>query len=172
MKGLRGKTAIVTGAAHGIGKAIAMRLCREGVRVAFSDIDEDAALETAEEAYQEGFEVVVAQADVANTPQVHEMIEGVAAHWGQIDILVANAGIMDRAPFLEMSDKFWDRVHGINLKGAFVCGQAVARLDGGIENRGADHQRRVELWHFRGTRTGSLRRLESRSDQSDANHGH
>jgi len=65
--------------------------------------------------------------DVSDAASVARCVDGVAGDWGGIDILVSNAGIMDRMPFLEMTQAFWDRVHGINLRGAFLCGQAGAR---------------------------------------------
>ena len=120
MRGLSDKVAIVTGAAKGIGRAIAERLADEGARVVFADIDAEAAADAARGA-------PVAQLDVADPAQVRAMVDGVVAAQGGLDILVNNAGIMDRMPFLDMTPEFWDRVTGINLRGAFLCGQAAAR---------------------------------------------
>ena len=121
MNGLQDKIAIVTGAARGIGRAIADRLRAEGANVTYADIDEAAAREAAAGG------AVATQVDVAHPDQVQSMIDGVVAQQGGLDILVSNAGIMDRMPFLEMTPAFWDKVTGINLRGTFLCGQAAAR---------------------------------------------
>lgn len=121
MRGLEGKRALVTGAAQGIGRAIAERLTEEGVEVVWADID----LATAEAAAA-GAPVIAV--DVANPDQVTGMVEAAVEAVGGLDILVCNAGIMDRQPFLEMTPDFWDRVLGINLRGAFLCGQAAGRV--------------------------------------------
>ena len=127
MERMKGKVAIVTGSAKGIGKAIAERLWQEGAHVVLADIDPDAATAAAAEFDPDGSRTGVVAADVAQPHAVHAMVDQVVAACGRIDILVSNAGIMDRMPFLEMTPEFWDRVTGINLRGAFLCGQAVAR---------------------------------------------
>ena len=127
MERMKGKVAIVTGSAKGIGKAIAERLWQEGAHVVLADIDPDAARAAAAEFDPDGSRTGVVAADVAQPHAVHAMVDQVVAGCGRIDILVNNAGIMDRMPFLEMTPEFWDRVTGINLRGAFLCGQAVAR---------------------------------------------
>lgn len=120
MRGLKGKRAIVTGAAHGIGRAIADRLQQDGVHVLWADVDPDAARTSAGRA-------PVAAVDVADPEQVRAMVAHAVATLGGVDILVSNAGIMDRQPFLDMDPEFFDQVIGINLRGAFLCGQAAAR---------------------------------------------
>ena len=122
------RTAIVTGGARGIGRAIVGRLAREGVRVVIADKDEDAARVTAsslEDSAASG--VVVIGVDVSNRTSVEAMVTQAIDELGGIDVLVSNAGLMDRAPFLEMDDAFFDRVLGTNLGGVFRCGQIVAR---------------------------------------------
>jgi len=125
------RTAIVTGAAHGIGRAIAARLARDGLRVALADIDGDAARVAAAE-IGAGLPAsrpapVALPVDVTDARSVDAMVAAAVDAIGEIDVLVSNAGVMDRAPFLEMTESFWRRVLDINLTGAFFCGQAVAR---------------------------------------------
>lgn len=125
------RTAIVTGAAHGIGRAIAARLASDGLRVALADIDGDAARVAAAQ-IGSGLprshpSPVALQVDVTSAPSVEAMVAAALDAIGEIDVLVSNAGVMDRAPFLEMTEAFWRRVLDINLTGAFFCGQAVAR---------------------------------------------
>lgn len=126
-KRFENKRAIVTGSAHGIGKATALRLGREGARVLVADLDDKAAAETAAELRALGAECDTFTVDVSRQEQVAAMVEHMIGLWGGIDIQVSDAGIMERQPFLEMTEAFWDRVLSINLKGAFFCGQAAAR---------------------------------------------
>lgn len=121
------KRAIVTGAAHGIGKAVAMRLATLGAIVLIADVDEPAIAETREQMRKFGAECEVSIVDVSDRAQVRSMVAKAVELWGGVDIQVSNAGIMDREPFLDMSDALFDRVVATNLKGAFLCGQLVAR---------------------------------------------
>lgn len=123
MGDLTGRTALVTGAARGIGQAIATRLAKDGAQVLLADIDLPAAQEAA--GAIDGSRAVAL--DVADAAAVSRVIEAVDEEANGLDVLVCNAGIMDRMPFLEMTPEFWDRVTGINLRGAFLCGQAAAR---------------------------------------------
>ncbi|MEM0988759.1 MAG: glucose 1-dehydrogenase [Pseudomonadota bacterium] len=116
MRGTRGRTAIVTGAGNGIGRAIARRLAADGAEVIFADIDGAAAAAAAAKVG------TAAEVDVTDADSIARLSAEHAA-----DILVNNAGIMDRQPFLEMDPGFWDNVMAINLKGAFLMSQAVAR---------------------------------------------
>jgi NAD(P)-dependent dehydrogenase (short-subunit alcohol dehydrogenase family) len=122
------RTAIVTGGARGIGRAVVARLAADGIHVVIADRDEDAANATAEGISGAGGDAVTALGvDVSDRASVETMVEAAVERLGGIDILICNAGVMDKAPFLEMDDDFWWRVLGINLGGAFKCGQAVAR---------------------------------------------
>lgn len=124
---LDGKTAIVTGAAGGIGYAIAERLLRDGARVMIADIDV-AKGERAEADLQKLGEARFVKADVSRRLDVHNMVAATIDAYGDIDILVNNAGIVHGAEFLELTEEDFDRVLGVNLKGSFLAGQAVARF--------------------------------------------
>ena len=124
MRGLTGKRAIISGAAKGIGNAIATRLHEEGCHVALADVDVEAATALANTL---GARAIAVGTDVCDRQSIRSAVEQVVGTWGGVDILVSNAGIMDRMPFLEMTDEFWDHVTGLNLKGAFRFGQTVAQ---------------------------------------------
>ncbi len=125
---LHGKTALITGAGRGIGKAIAARFAQEGAEVVVSDIDLRHA-ETAAAAISEAQGRATAQhLDVTDPVAAQRVISDIVRRCGRLDILVNNAGITDRAPFLTMSLEQWERVLRINLTGAMVCGQAAARV--------------------------------------------
>ena len=123
-KALNGKVAIVTGAAQGIGKAIAQRYVAEGALVAIADIDAVAAEKTAAE--MDGRAAAFA-CDVADTASVRAMVAAVCERFGTIDILVNNAGIFDMQPFLEITEAEYDRIFDINVKGLLFTLQAVAK---------------------------------------------
>jgi len=127
MPDLNGKTALVTGAARGIGRAIAERLAADGARVMLGDIDPLEAKKVARDIDAEFEQCSALELDVSNRTSVEQSVARTVEEFGSLDILVANAGIMDRMAFLEMTEDFWDRVHGINLRGAFLCGQTAAR---------------------------------------------
>ena len=119
-----GKRAMVTGAGHGIGLAIARRLAEEGARVLVCDRDQARA----ESAVAEIGNGAAAQLiDVRERAEVEGAVAEAVALWGGLDVLVANAGVMDRMPFLETTDEHWRTELGINLYGAFLCGQLAAR---------------------------------------------
>jgi glucose 1-dehydrogenase len=121
---LKGKTAIITGAARGIGRACAERLLAEGARVVLTDIEDERGSETAR---QLGADASYLHCDVGDSALVNSTVSAVAASHGAIDILINNAGITAPGDILEISEADFDRVIRINLKGAFLMGQAVAR---------------------------------------------
>ena len=120
------RTAIVTGGASGIGKAIVARLARDGIAVAVADKDEKQAAEVASN-IQNGSQIMSVGVDVSDRTSVENMIELSHERLGSLDILICNAGIMDRAPFMEMEENFWDNVLNTNLGGVFSCSQVAAR---------------------------------------------
>ncbi|MGN6765978.1 MAG: SDR family NAD(P)-dependent oxidoreductase [Rhizobiaceae bacterium] len=125
---LPGKVAIVTGAARGIGRGIAMRLAREGCKLILNDIEEAALRSTAEETKALGGEVVTYVADVGRRDPVEAMFASAIEWQGRIDILVNNAGwSVPVSHLLEMSDTHWDDVLRTNLKSVFLCTQIAAR---------------------------------------------
>ena len=124
---LDGKTAIVTGGAGGIGYAVAERFLREGARVVIADIDAEKGTRALKDLEKLG-EARFAKADVGRSLDVHNLIAFTIDALGDIDVLVNNAGITHRADFLELREEDFDRVLRVNLKGAFLVGQAVARF--------------------------------------------
>jgi L-rhamnose 1-dehydrogenase len=125
---LNGKVAIVTGAARGIGRAIALRFAQEGARVAVVDLRMAEAHETVRLIEEEGGQSIFVRTDVSDSSQVQGMVAAVLAAWGTVDILVNDAGICPFANFLEMPETLWDRVLDTNLKGYFLVSQAVSRI--------------------------------------------
>ena len=123
---LSGKTAIVTGAARGIGYAICRRYLREGARVVMADIDEEAGAAAAKELSAMG-EVSHVTCDVGERLDVHNLVATTFDCFNEIDILVNNAGIVIGGDFLEIDESDFDAVMRVNLKGAFLCSQIVAR---------------------------------------------
>ncbi|MCR9089089.1 MAG: D-threitol dehydrogenase [Rhodobacteraceae bacterium] len=121
---LEGKTALVTGAASGIGASIAEALDEKGVRVAVLDLDKDAAAQKAETLK----EAIAVHCDVADAASVQAAVSQVAMSFGHVDILVNCAGIVDLAPAEELSLSAWQRTLDINLTGSFLVAQAVGRL--------------------------------------------
>jgi 3-oxoacyl-[acyl-carrier protein] reductase len=122
---LEGKVAVITGAARGIGLAIAERLAEAGAAVALVDIRSDDAENAARELNEAGHRAIGLAADVTDQAQVQSMVQAVLEEWGRIDILVNNAGIAPMTPLAEITVEEWDLVLGVNLKGTFLCSQAV-----------------------------------------------
>lgn len=142
MYNLNGKVALVTGAGgrNGIGRAIATRLAKEGADVAVNDIAEhpyatdDTKWQGLSSVVREievtGQRAISVVADVSDAKQVSGMVDKTVAYFGKIDILVNNAGTKagkDRVPVVDLAEEDWDRVQNVNVKGVFLCCQAVAR---------------------------------------------
>jgi 3-oxoacyl-[acyl-carrier protein] reductase len=124
---LAGKIALVTGAQQGIGKAIALAYGREGASVVLNYLDNQAAAEEiAAQIRALGQRAVPMAGDVAQAADIRRMVAA-GESLGGIDILVNNAGIFPRVEFLDMTEAQWDEVLNVNLKGTFLCTQAVAQ---------------------------------------------
>jgi 3-oxoacyl-[acyl-carrier protein] reductase len=123
-----GKTAVITGASRGIGRAIAEVLAARGADVVIADINEAQAQETAQEiAASTGRRTLAAKVDVADLASCQQMIDASLAEFGKVDILVNNAGITRDNLIMRMDEKDFDLVININLKGVWNCSKAVVR---------------------------------------------
>ncbi|MDX6380839.1 MAG: meso-butanediol dehydrogenase / (S,S)-butanediol dehydrogenase / diacetyl reductase [Rubrobacteraceae bacterium] len=123
------RVALVTGAARGIGKGIALRLATDGLDVAVNDIEaKSGELEgVAEEIRDTGRRTFAVTADVSKPEEVERMVRRVADELGQLNVMVANAGIAQVIPLLDLTPEDWDRMMAINLRGVFLCYQAAAK---------------------------------------------
>lgn len=124
---LSGKVALVTGAAQGIGKAIALLLAEKGADVVVSDINLEKAQETAKEIEEKGRRSIALKVNVADPDEVEQMVETIIERFSRIDILVNNAGITRDRLLLRMSHEDWDAVLDVNLKGVFNCTKSVIK---------------------------------------------
>lgn len=124
---LDGKVAIVTGGGRGIGRAIALRLARDGASLAVADLDVKNAARVADEIKERGGKAISLQVDVTQREQVNKMVGDTVAHFGRLDILVNNAGIGAVAPLMDTDEKTWDAIMNVNAKGVLLCSQAAAR---------------------------------------------
>ena len=148
---LKDRIAIVTGAGHGIGRGIALRLAHEGCKLMVSDIDLDSAKKTAGEIEEAGREVIFARTDVSDSFQVEEMVKKTNEKFGRIDILVNNAGIITVGHITKLTEEEWDRCIAINLRGAFLCSKAAAPImieqkSGHIINMSSKSGKQGGLW--------------------------
>jgi NAD(P)-dependent dehydrogenase (short-subunit alcohol dehydrogenase family) len=121
------KVAIVTGGAGGIGAPICRALAQDGMNVVVADFAEPAGKTLTEEIVKAGGEAIFQKVDVGDKASVGKMVEKTLERFSRIDFLLNGAGVISRAPVREMAEEDWDRVLRINLKGTFLCSQAVAR---------------------------------------------
>ena len=129
MKLLEGKTALITGAPRGIGKAIALKFASEGCNIAFTDLNiDDNALKTQSEIESYGVKAKEYASNAANFEETHKVVEEIAKEFGRIDILVNNAGITKDGLMMRMSEAQWDAVLNVNLKSAFNFIHAVTPI--------------------------------------------
>ena len=126
MKLLEGKIAVVTGAARGIGKAIALKFASEGASIAFTDLEiNETGLETEKEIAAYGVKAKGYASNAANFEETHQVIDQIVKDFGRIDILVNNAGITKDGLLMRMSEQQWDAVIAVNLKSAFNFTHAI-----------------------------------------------
>ncbi len=126
---LDGKTALVTGASRGIGRAVALRLAEEGARVAINYAGNVKAAEEVKAAIEAaGGTAMLCRADIADSAAVEAMVDSVVKAFGAIDILVNNAGITRDTLLMRMKDEDFEKVLDTNLKGVFYCTKAVSKL--------------------------------------------
>ena len=123
-----GSVAIVTGAGRGMGRAVALRLGREGARVVVAELNPAHGAEVADEINANGGTATPVTADVSRVDDVTRLFDETVNAYGAIDILVNNAGIGVAKPILDYTEADWDRQMGVNVKGVFFCSQAAARL--------------------------------------------
>jgi NAD(P)-dependent dehydrogenase (short-subunit alcohol dehydrogenase family) len=126
--GLVGKVCLITGGAQGIGEACARLFLEQGAKVVIVDVDKEKGQALASQLQQQGHEILFLASDIGNKVEVDAVIAQVLAQHGRLDVLVSNAGIFKAAPFLEVSESDFDEVLRVNLKGAFLVGQAAARV--------------------------------------------
>lgn len=130
---LKGKVAIVTGGAVGIGRSTALRLAEAGAAVVVSDIKEDCAQDTVQRIIHAGGKAAAIRTDVSKIADAERAVAFALEKFGRVDILVNNAGIFPPTPVLETTEEQWDRVIDINLKGTFFMAKAAAKamIEGG-----------------------------------------
>jgi len=152
---LSGRVAIVTGAARGMGKAVAEGLAACGAQVVIADLNGEQAEETAEEIRGTGAAAVAVKADHTDPAAVDAIMRTAEAHFGPIDILVNNAGILSLYSFVDMTMEQWDHVMNVNLRGPLLCMKAI--LPGMLERRrgsivciGSSFSSRSSVFNFPG----------------------
>jgi glucose 1-dehydrogenase len=124
---LANRVAVITGAAQGIGAACARVFAEQGAKLVIGDVNEVGVTALSREIAAAGGYALARQADVGRKADCEALIEHAVAHFGRLDVLVNNAGIVHAAEFLDLAEEDFDRVLRVNLKGAFLCGQAAAR---------------------------------------------
>jgi len=125
---LKGLNALITGAAQGIGRAIALRMADEGAGVCIADINLENARMTAEELGKKGVKFLAIELNVADPNSVSRAFAAFIKEFGRLDILVNNAGITRDALLLKMKDEDWDAVLDVNLKGTFLCSKEAVKI--------------------------------------------
>jgi 3-oxoacyl-[acyl-carrier protein] reductase len=126
---LKDKSAVVTGASRGVGRAIALAYAREGANVVVNYASNEAAADQVVlEIEALGRKAVKIQGDVSRKEEATAVVQGAKEHFGRLDILVNNAGFSKPAMLLKMTEEQWDQVVDLHLKGAFLCSQAAAQI--------------------------------------------
>ena len=122
------KVALVTGAGQGMGKVVALRLAAEGAKVVVNDIDGEKAENVASLIREKGGEAIALQANISRKREVQRMAGEAVRRFGRVDILINNAGILYSTKVDDIPEEEWDRIMDVNLKGTFLCAQAVIPL--------------------------------------------
>ena len=122
---LNKKIAIITGAAQGLGKAIALSLAAEGTTVVLADIDAEKAKKVLAEVNTSKAHGMVVRTDISNAEDVNRLVSETIKEYGRIDLLINNAGICPRTEFEDIDEQEWDLVMAVNLKSVFLLSQAV-----------------------------------------------
>ncbi|MCJ7520793.1 MAG: SDR family oxidoreductase [Dehalococcoidia bacterium] len=149
------KSAVVTGAGSGIGRAIALALAGMGANVVIADIAIDAAEAVVKEIASQGGRAIAVKTDVTDKNEVEKMVNKAIDTFGKIDILVNNAGIIARCSVMDMQEEEFDRTFDVNLKGVMLCSQAAARhmierKSGKIVNLGSSFSSRASVCNLSG----------------------
>ena len=152
---IAGKVAIVTGAASGIGRAIALDLAESGAKVVIADRALDGAEEVAREIESAGGKAIATKTDVTDSKEVEQMVQRTIEKFGKIDILINNAGIIARSSVMDMREEELDRKFDVNLKGVVLCSLAAARhmieqKSGKIVNMGSSLSSRASVCNLSG----------------------
>jgi meso-butanediol dehydrogenase / (S,S)-butanediol dehydrogenase / diacetyl reductase len=124
---LQGKAAVVTGGAQGIGRAISLRLAEDGAAVLVADLNDEGAARVAAEITAAGGRAAGMHVDVASAESTSRLVEETVRQFGRLDVMVANAGIMQVKPFLDLTVDDWDRMFAVNVRGVFISLQAAGR---------------------------------------------
>ncbi len=140
---LKGKTAIVTGGSRGIGRAIALRLAKEGANIGVLNLQEDLGLRAAEEIRKLGVEAIPIACDVTDYSKVTASVKRIQQEWGSIDILINNAGIDESRYFVETDEDLWEKIINVNYKSfltaTHVCvPYMIEQKSGNIVSLGSD----------------------------------
>lgn len=128
MNRFEGKVVMITGAATGIGRAVALRFAQEGASVACLDVNDEANETTAADCREHGAEAVALHCDVTSQAAQKECVEAIMERWGRIDVLVTSAGIYSGSPLPEVPPERWQKLLEVNLTGVFLSNQAVAPI--------------------------------------------
>lgn len=157
------KVAVVTGGGSGIGRAVATAAAQRGLSVAVLDCSEENAHGVCEEIRKAGGNPLPLVVDVSRKSEVQERLSRVLREWGQVDTLINCAGISNRKPAVELSEEDWDRMIEVNLKGTFLCCQAVlphmfSRRQGRIVNTASNYgaQGSFQMVHYAASKGGVI----------------
>lgn len=162
---LKGKTALITGAATGIGRAIAIAYAKEGADIVINHLNTENEAETLRKLVErgQGVKAQVVQADVSDEMQVKNLVRATVEEFGKIDILVNAAGILTQSPIEELKTEDWDRMIAINLRGPFLCiketlPHMIERRSGRIINIASQLGQigGVELAHYCASKAGVI----------------